>query len=65
MGLGGELTKPFSPTDEAGLKQRCGMIAASIRERGSVMWAMINSLYRRYFRARLVEMPKLRNGAMP
>jgi hypothetical protein len=64
-GLDGDLTKRISPTDDADLNGDARP-SPSIKQRGSVMWAIINILYRRYCRARLVEVRKfeLRNGAM-
>jgi hypothetical protein len=48
--------KPFSSFAEDVWKQAAPMFASVTQQRGSVMWSLINALYREYCRARLAEM---------
>jgi hypothetical protein len=59
------LTKPFSGSHEDARKQARGILSPD-QQWGSIMWAIINILYRQYCRARLVEIRKfeLEHGMM-
>jgi hypothetical protein len=47
--------KPFSPARESGRKQAPRSIGTMVKQRGSIMFAFLNLVYRAYCRARLLE----------